>query len=117
MLTGRRVFSGSALSLRRRRKGWCLSESCFSQCAPAPIFQSHFFLAEQHASAKGRRVKTARFVRVHRSEAESLDAPPALATLFREKMGDFARLFLFKTLTRTNRAVAVQQPGFEDFPS
>jgi hypothetical protein len=45
----------------------------------APCQNSHFFLAEQHGSLEGRRVKIARFVRVHRSVAESLDVPPALA--------------------------------------
>jgi hypothetical protein len=45
----------------------------------APCPDSHFFLAEQHGSLEGRRVKIARFVRVHRSVAESLVVPPALA--------------------------------------
>lgn len=31
---------GFEFSLRRRRKGWCLGESCISHCAPG----SHFFL-------------------------------------------------------------------------
>jgi hypothetical protein len=39
-------------SLRRRRKGWCLVAICFFRRAPAPIFQSHFFLAGSNTGAE-----------------------------------------------------------------
>jgi hypothetical protein len=42
---------------------------------------------------------------------------PRSLTLFREKMGDFPRFFVFKTLTRARRAVAGQPPAVEDFSS
>jgi hypothetical protein len=56
-------------------------------------------------------------LRVHRSAAQILDSAPALRTLSSGKMGDFPCFFVFKTLTRTRRAVAGQQPGVEDFSS
>jgi hypothetical protein len=107
------VLSGNApfvVPLAQGMVSWLIRPS---RCAPG----SHFFLAEQHASEEGGGARTARFVRVHRSVAESLDAPPALATLFREKMGDFTRFFVFKMLTRARRAVAGQPTGVEDFSS
>ena len=66
-------FAAVCLSLRRRRKGWCLSSF------------SHFFDSWKQTERRGSRVKAARFLRVHRSVAQTLDAAPALRTLSSEK--------------------------------
>jgi hypothetical protein len=45
---------------------------------------------------KGGGARPRAFVRIHRSVAESLDAPPALRILFAEKMGDSPSLLCFQ---------------------
>jgi len=72
-------------------------------CATAPILLSHFSIADATQERRGRRVKGARFWRVHRSEAQTLDPAPALCTLAREKRGDFALLFLFNKFACGNQ--------------
>ena len=69
---------GCEFSLRRRRKGWCLRSSCPSRCASAPISFSHFFDGEKQTERRGSRVKGARFWRVHRSVAQTLDSATAI---------------------------------------
>ena len=61
----------------------------FALRAPAPISLSHFFDGWKQTERRGGRVKGARFWRVHRSEAQTLDSAPALGTLSSEKRGDY----------------------------
>ncbi len=60
--TGRDALSGSALSLRRRRKEWCLLAICLLICAPAPTVSHIFSIAGSKQERRGRRVKAARLL-------------------------------------------------------
>jgi hypothetical protein len=85
------------------RKGWCLYDPAFRIClshraAPAPI--SFFFLT------------FFRWLEANRSEREMSQARGSFCEFHRSAAR--TRFFVFKTLTRARRAVAIQQPGVED---
>jgi hypothetical protein len=77
------------VSLRRRRKGWCLLAICLLPCASAPIVFHILSIAGNTQERRGRPVQAARLLRraCGRSVAKSLDWPPALRTLPAEKWG------------------------------
>jgi hypothetical protein len=84
-------------------KGWCLRASGFSRRPPLPISFSHFFDGWKQTERRGSRVKGARFLRVHRSAAQTLDSTPALGTISNEKRGDSTSLFFFNKFACSNR--------------
>jgi hypothetical protein len=87
-LTGRRVLSGCARALRRKAQGMVSSPPDHS--LGPHLFLTFFRWLEATQERRGRLVKAAFFApRSGRSEAQSLDWPPALSTLASGKTGDY----------------------------
>lgn len=119
MLTGRGTLSGTVLFVAPKAQGMVSLRILLFALRPG----SHFFLTFfrwLEANRADREMSQGRALSARSSERtrRPLTRLPRSVSSPAEKWGDFTRFFVFKTFTRSRRAVAAaQQPGVEDFSS
>ena len=118
MLTGRDTLFGTVLFVAPKAQGMVSLRSCCPAAPRLPFFIPFFRWLE--ANRADRETGQGRAVCARSSERtrRPLTRLPRSEHSPAKKWGDFTRFFVFKTFTRSRRAVAAaQQPGVEDFSS